>query len=146
MTKQHLPKQQKSPARRYKYTYNPPSRTSYLPIRMHFTKPQVVSFTMPYFDLGLRLLVNKLEPTKTTGKSIWQFLEPFSTGLWVWIIVCTAIFAVSVFIIEQRKNEFDFTADSTMGNIGRCCGLGFLTTFSMFNSNSVYRTVKAWWL
>lgn len=83
------------------------------------SSPQIVDFTQPYYDTGLRILVNRLLGDSNVDTSrFWQFLKPFNMWLWVLIGVMCVSFAVTMFMFERRKNEIDFVYESSASNAG----------------------------
>jgi hypothetical protein len=81
---------------------------------------QQVDFSYPMYDLSLRILVNKLDSSPVANRSIWQFLRPFSWTLWLLIFLFCIVFGVTLYVMERRKNEFDFTYGSVPANVGMC--------------------------
>lgn len=78
-----------------------------------------MDFTQPYYDTGLRILVNRLlGDSKVDTSRFWQFLKPFNMWLWLLIGVMCVSFAVTMFMFERRKNEIDFAYESSASNAG----------------------------
>jgi hypothetical protein len=84
---------------------------------------QMVDFSLSMYDLALRILVNKLESSPVANRSIWQFLRPFSWDLWLLICVFCIVFGLTLYFVERRKNEFDFTYSGVFANASMCLAL-----------------------
>ncbi|CAD5115500.1 DgyrCDS4470 [Dimorphilus gyrociliatus] len=61
------------------------------PLTINYERQQVVGFTKPYMDLGLKLLLSK----EVEKVNIYGYLEPFEKGLWAAVvgtfIICSVI-------------------------------------------------------
>lgn len=61
------------------------------PLTINYERQQVVGFTKPYMDLGLKLLLSK----EVEKVNIFGYLDPFETGLWAAVvgtfIICSVI-------------------------------------------------------
>jgi polar amino acid transport system substrate-binding protein len=65
------------------------------------TRMQIVDFTLPYFDLGLQLVVRR----QIRARGQWLFMEPFTVG--VWLAWCVVLFVATLLLycIESGTHE-----------------------------------------
>lgn len=58
-----------------------------------------VDFSLPYTDLGLATLY------RNTDASMWIFMEPLSSDLWVVSVCFIILLGFIIWILEHRTNE-----------------------------------------
>eukprot|EP00041_Stephanoeca_diplocostata_P039499 m.1633213 g.1633213 ORF g.1633213 m.1633213 type:complete len:948 (-) comp25406_c0_seq26:7750-10593(-) len=66
----------------------------------------IASLSYPYLDLGLNLMVSKsiVRGSSESGLELFSIGQPFSTGLWIAILVYVVIFAAMFWVFEHGKN------------------------------------------
>ncbi|GJW06691.1 extracellular ligand-binding receptor [Tanacetum coccineum] len=82
-------------------------------------RSKYVDFTLPYTDIGLAIL------SRNANTSIWIFMKPFSSGLWVVSACFFILTGIIVWILEHRTNE-EFQG-STAEQIGTTFWFAFST-------------------
>nr|GEZ55900.1 extracellular ligand-binding receptor [Tanacetum cinerariifolium] len=82
-------------------------------------RSKYVDFTLPYTDIGLATL------SRNANGSIWIFMKPFSSDLWVVSACFFIITGIVVWILEHRTNE-EFQG-STAEQIGKTFWFAFST-------------------
>ncbi|GJW80108.1 extracellular ligand-binding receptor [Tanacetum coccineum] len=82
-------------------------------------RSKYVDFTLPYTDIGLATL------SRNANRSIWIFMKPFSSDLWVMSACFFIITGIVVWILEHRTNE-EFQG-STAEQIGKTFWFAFST-------------------
>ena len=72
---------------------------------------EIVDFSNSIFDNSLRVLIRK-----ATGEHVdlFSYLRPFSTGLWLTLLVGTILAAILVCFIERKDN--DALKDKSLGS------------------------------
>ncbi|CAM9260924.1 unnamed protein product [Chrysoparadoxa australica] len=63
---------------------------------------QKVSFSYPYYDLGLAFVYAK--ETAEVSSGIWALFDPFSPGLWLSIFVAVVAIILSLYLFEATQN------------------------------------------
>ncbi|GKE90795.1 extracellular ligand-binding receptor, partial [Tanacetum coccineum] len=81
-------------------------------------RSKYVDFTLAYTDIGLAIL------SRNTNTSIWIFMKPFSSGLWVVSACFFILTGIVVWILEHRTNE------EFQGSTGEQIGTTFWFAFS----------------
>jgi glutamate receptor, ionotropic, plant len=80
-----------------------------------------VDFTLPYTESGVSMVV----PIKQdTSKTMWIFLQPLTTQLWLTSLAFFFFTGIAVWVIEHRINQ------EFRGNIWQQIGLIFYFSFS----------------
>ena len=74
-----------------------------------------VDFTLPYTESGVQMVVPMRE---NWSKSLWVFMKPIETRLWVAILVVFLFTGFVIWLVEHRESRyFGGTAGKQLDNI-----------------------------
>ena len=78
------------------------------PLTITSNREAVIDFTKAYFDLGLRILYNKIDNNDDFNTfKLFKFLRPFELDLWLLILASATIISVALAIIG-RLSPYDW--------------------------------------
>lgn len=96
---------------------------------------QYAEFSQPYTDSDLQILVYI---TPTTFGRAWLILRPFTTTMWVAIILVNILCGLTVYVIEQAHDRKAFRGGA-MNQTLVMLTLSFTTLFSLQGEHNIKR-------
>ncbi|XP_077981295.1 glutamate receptor 2-like [Glandiceps talaboti] len=97
------------------------------PLTITYRREQVVDFSKPFMNAGLRALLKK--PTSERHGDLFAFLLPFSAGVWICIFVAFVLVGALLFFLS-RLSPYEWRALSKRDEVTRAEG----QTFNCLNS------------
>jgi hypothetical protein len=73
-------------------------------------RAQFVDFTLPYTELGVRMLVPVVHERHQT---MWIFVKPFSWDLWLSILIINMLVGLVILIMERNVHIVRHQAESS---------------------------------